>query len=726
MPLPAPILDDRSYQQLRDELVRRIPVYTPEWTDHNESDPGVTLLELFAFLGENLLFRFNQIPETTKLEYLRLLRIPMRPAEPARGMVAFTAKDLPANDGENRVDLASEVRAGKVPFETETEVVVWPVSVQAIAKAVAPPPDDEEALDYAARAIDARGGLAPGEQAVFYTTRTVPTDPADPAAQPVDFGQAVDQMIWVAVIGEPETRKALLGQVLNLGILLDEEIQRGDPPTSCADVAGRSRSQPLDWQVSTGQIVNGVPGYRSLVCVGDTTRGMATSGVVRLRLPRLLKDLGAFEIEDRDVAGTDDLPPAIDDESVAAKVLFWLRAYRPRNAGSVGRIVWVGANASEVVQTSRANPEYLGTGTAEADQQYGLVNRSIIADSLELQVEEQGTWTSWGAVDGFHASDDDDRHYVLDAEAGQVRFGNGIQGRAPQIGERIRALGYRYGGGPDGTVAAKAISKVAPSASRRVDVKVGNPLRTRGGAAAETVAEALERVPGELRRRDRTVTAGDFRELTLATPGAGVGRAECLPRFHPPTRQEEAAGVVTVVVWPREDHARPNAPMPDRILVGRVCDWLNARRLVTTELYVIPPVYRKVAVSVGVKVKAGFGIEAVRSWVELVIRQYLAPLPPFGPEGGGWPLGRRVHGPELEAAALQVEGVEYLEGLGVSALSDDGTTWHPGTVLLDVDQVPEVVELTVVEGPPLDPGTPIAPPSSPIVAVPIPVIEEAC
>ena len=65
MPLPSPILDDRSYQQLRDELIRRIPVYAPEWTDRNPSDPGITLIELFAFLGENLLYRFNQIPDAT-------------------------------------------------------------------------------------------------------------------------------------------------------------------------------------------------------------------------------------------------------------------------------------------------------------------------------------------------------------------------------------------------------------------------------------------------------------------------------------------------------------------------------------------------------------------------------------------------------------------------------------------------------------------------------------
>src|SRR5436305_5087519 len=92
MPIPNPILDDRSYQQLRDELVLRIPVYTPEWTDHNPSDPGITLIELFSFLGENLLFRFNQIPEAARLEFLRLLQIPMRPAVAARSFVTMTTK----------------------------------------------------------------------------------------------------------------------------------------------------------------------------------------------------------------------------------------------------------------------------------------------------------------------------------------------------------------------------------------------------------------------------------------------------------------------------------------------------------------------------------------------------------------------------------------------------------------------------------------------------------
>ena len=115
MPLRTPVLDDRSYAQLRDELVARIPVYAPEWTDHHPSDPGITLIELFAFLGENLLYRFNQIPDATKLAFLDLL------AHPA----AARRARRPARCGSRRRRRAARscrrrrgCSPGRVPFQT--------------------------------------------------------------------------------------------------------------------------------------------------------------------------------------------------------------------------------------------------------------------------------------------------------------------------------------------------------------------------------------------------------------------------------------------------------------------------------------------------------------------------------------------------------------------------------------------------------------------------------
>lgn len=729
MPIPAPILDDRSYQQLRDELVRRIPVYTPEWTNHNASDPGIALIELFAFLGENLLFRFNQIPEATRLEYLRLLRVPLRTAQPARSMLVLTTE---ATDGA-RVDRQAEAKAGNIGFELLSETHVWPVSSVVIGKVrtAAPDPDTEpEVHEFALRSLDAAGGLATGEAVVYYKNGKVSGDDSLP---PVDFDTTVDGIIWIAILaGERASKEALKEGILNLGFVPDVEVPSMSAVDACPGTGVGRVSSPVEWEISCGTLSsNGTPQYAPIVVVGDTTLGLTQEGVVRVQLP---KDAGAFgpvplPSGEADVLGTRTRPPSLDDAS-EAKVLFWLRAFRRRGAigeasgtTRIGKVRLMAVNASEVIQQRTGKLRLVGTGTAQSNQEYALADDGLIAGSLRLEVEESGVWTTWNEVDEFHASGPEDRHFVVDLEAGRVRFGNGIRGKAPQIGQRIRALSYLHSEGAAGNVAAGAISKLPDYPS----VKASNPIASYGGGDAETIESGLDRIPGELRRRDRAVTAGDFQELALATPGGGVGRAECLPLFYPPTLSEGRPGVVTVVVWPKDDPVHPTAPRPDRNLLRAVCSWLDQRRLITTELYVVPPTYRQVAVAVGLKVKEGYGVEAVRRWVELILRRYLAPLPPYGPEGTGWPLGRRVHGPELEAAALQVEGVEYLEDLKVAGWDDASGTWKNGTVVLANNEVPELTEIAVVEGPlDFEAGTPLSPPPSVEVPVPIPILRDEC
>ena len=73
MPLQLPNLDDRRYADLVEEARALIPTYTPEWTNHNPSDPGITLIELFAFLSEMLLYRLNRVTAANILSFLKLL-----------------------------------------------------------------------------------------------------------------------------------------------------------------------------------------------------------------------------------------------------------------------------------------------------------------------------------------------------------------------------------------------------------------------------------------------------------------------------------------------------------------------------------------------------------------------------------------------------------------------------------------------------------------------------
>ncbi len=729
MPLPTPILDDRSWQELRDELVRRIPVYTPEWTDHNASDPGIALLELFAYLGENLLFRFNQIPEATRLAFLRLLDIPLRPARPAHGLVTATTR----SGAGTLVETGAEAKAGDVAFETTGEVHVWPLDAVAAVRLRSREPATPEEMDFAGAAALARGGLGPDEVPAYYEVVALPTDPAAPGATPVDAGAAVDGMLWLAVKATRYTDPgALGGAILNVGFLPEPTVASMDDVEPCPGEVDATPAPGMVWQASAGVSGGGDPVYKRLEVVGDGTRGLTREGVVRLQLPREATALAGIPQPDPDLAGTGDFPPVLEDLA-DDDVLFWIRVGRSDGARPLGAVRWLGLNAVPVRQSVKARPEYLGGGDGQPGQEASLVHAPVLEGTLALEVEEAGAWRRWTAVDGFQASGPDDRHYVLDPEAGTVRFGDGLRGRPPQIGERIRAVEYRWGGGTAGNVAAGKVSRFPD----HPDLKAANVMPTTGGAEAETVDDALERIPGELRRRDRAVTRGDFRELALQTPGVQVGRAETIPLFHPPSRSLDAAGCVAVVVWPATDPRHPDAPTPTRGFLEEVCAWLDQRRLVTTELHVIPPTYRKVAVSAGVHVSGGYGVEAVRRWVDLVLRQYLAPLPPYGPEGEGWPLGRRVYGPELEAAALQVEGVAYVEGsFRLSEWREaDGDTpagWVEveGDVELEPWEVPELAALTVVEGAPPEPGSDVAPaaPPAPVreVPIPLPVLRDVC
>jgi predicted phage baseplate assembly protein len=415
--------------------------------------------------------------------------------------------------------------------------------------------------------------------------------------------------------------------------------------------------------------------------------------------------------------GDADNPPPLTDEQQAGNVIAWIRVTRPKAPAqpvndAIHRIRWVGLNATRAEQALTAKPELLGTGTGDAGQRYPLAQHPVLPGTISLQVEEPDGWHDWREVDTFVASTPDDRHFTVDYAAGSVEF-DGM--RLPQLGERIRVLAYQTGGGKAGNVGAGAVSGISGVSN----VKIANPLPAGGGADAPTMGDVLDAIPIDVHRRDRAVIADDFRDLALQVIGPG-GRAETLPLFHPDSPSVDAAGVVSVVVFPAEDLTTPDTPKPEQSLLRSVAQYLDLRRLVTTELYVIPPTYHPIVVSVGLAVRTGYQMDAVRRWAEQILRQYLAPLPPSGPDGAGWPLGRTVRRAELEAVVVQVEGVEYVNDLILAEPLDGGGYNVTAEVALDKWEVPALATLAVVSGDPLPPGQAEQPPDPPGPIVPLP------
>ena len=108
-----------------------IPTYAPQWTDHNPSDLGITLIELFAWLVEQLIYRLNRVPEKNYIAFLKLLGIPRDPPAPARTFLTFTAQRGHRDGGERRAQaqtLGSE-REAPVVFETDDDLQVLPINL---------------------------------------------------------------------------------------------------------------------------------------------------------------------------------------------------------------------------------------------------------------------------------------------------------------------------------------------------------------------------------------------------------------------------------------------------------------------------------------------------------------------------------------------------------------------------------------------------------------------
>jgi hypothetical protein len=489
---------------------------------------------------------------------------------------------------------------------------------------------------------------------------------------------------------------------------------------------------------------------------------LTVPGVVQLTLPAaekltLWQDLDPLE------SGVGEMPPTLDDPALGERLITWLRV---SVAGAAhARIRWAGINTTPVRQVETIAAESLPNGDGTPDQTLRLARAPVLPDSVRLltRVGSDPALT-WSPIDDLAAAGPEvpvgearssagtaqpvgsgpTDVFELDAEAGELRFGDGLRGRRLPASARVYAA-YAFCRGASGNVGEGAINSAAQLPS---GFTVSNPVQSWGGADAESVASGEKQVRRYLQHRDRLVSTDDFEAIASRTPGVQIGRIEVLPAFHPdlvPNEPGAAPGVVTLMAIPAADPGQPDAPRADRMFLNALCRHLDPRRLVTTELVVRGATYKGIWISVGIDVAAGHSIAQVVNDVKVRLRELLKPIGPNGAvprdtplftprstdPARGWPLRTAVASRVLLAETARVAGVTSV----ADVLLAEGTRAAADLVEMTGLELPRVLGISVVAGEPVDinalrgttggSGSGNGNASTPL-GLPVPIVPETC
>ncbi|GIG90614.1 putative baseplate assembly protein [Plantactinospora endophytica] len=608
MALPAPNLDDRRFQHLVDDAKRFVQQRCPEWTDHNVSDPGVTLIEAFAQMTDELLYRLNRVPEKNYLAFLDLIGVRLFPPTAARADLTFW---LAAPQAE-AVLLRAGTEAGTVRTETEEAIVFATGTDLAIVPCelvgLRVHPADGPAVDRTDQVWDGR------DVSCFAATPTVGD------ALLLGLDSAVPSC---AVVLRLESR------VQGIGV---------DP-----------RQPPLRWEAWDGA------DWVECEVDSDSTGGLNRPGDVVLHVPagHTTSTVGgqrAGWLRCRLVAAEPGQPFYSASPTIRAASAFTI-------GGTVAAL-----HAETVVG------EFLGESEGVPGQRFRVLRPPVIPDDEPFVVEvSDGTgWQEWVEVDAFGGTGPDERCVTVDRTTGEVAFGPAVRepdgtlrryGAVPPNGARLRVRRYRTGGGRRGNVARGAISMLrssVPYVSR-----VENREAAAGGVDGESVQSARQRGPVQLRAQDRAVTARDY-ELIAGQAVPAAARIRCLP-----AGDGADAGGVRVLVVPEAvadagDRLRFEQLIPPDDMLATVAEHLDARRPIGVRLAVEPPFYQGVTVAARVTARPGAAVERLRTAALDALYGYLHPLR-GGPDGSGWPFGRPVQSGELFGVLQQLPGVALVE-----------------------------------------------------------------
>lgn len=723
--LPKSNLDDRTFEDLVQECLLRIPRYCPEWTNHNPGDPGITLIELFAWLVDQMLRRFNQVPRRNYVAFLELLGIHLQPPTPAHVDLIFyltkaqnSPKVIPANTEVATIQTETELA---VVFTTDVDLIIGQPKIQGFFTSHLNPneasqePNSNSLTPLRSSGTGVQWGNL-GELPLFENRQNCQIgDCFYLVLAPVELAPATGN-------GSPggTEQNSITGNVLAITF-------KG---LSAAPTGINPDNPPLRWEAWDGTVWR-----RSILRQrrDDRTKGFSFHE---------LRQQGLNPEQD----GADvilHLPQqwAETDFGTGCRG-YWIRCVHvestdPQNRygyapliSSIGvRTVGGSIHASECVRVER---ELLGVSDGKPGQIFQLQSAPVLerraGEQILIKLPDQEQFQAWEEVPDFGNSGPDDRHYVIDSQMGTIQFGPLIReptqlqnqtrertqlqpwgkqvkrlsrslntldapllaadsevnesqewqyGKAPPRGAEVYMAAYRVGGGSRGNVQAETL--VVMKTAIPYVKQVINYSPTKGGKEAESLDEAVIRVPQILRTSQAAIVREDFENIVKRTH-ASVYRAHCLDYQK---ERGDTLGIVRLLIVPNplpEDDPReiefrrifPKGMKPEEYfslnnlgkpVLERLRLAIDTHKPLGMEVKLEAPEY------VGVKVEAEVLLEdayrgsqmqeEMRSKLQAVLYRFLNPIT-GGFEKSGWLLGRSLRPQDIIALLQDIPEVSYV------------------------------------------------------------------
>lgn len=564
---------DRPFDEIYADLRSRIPRYNPAWTNYNDSDPGITLLQLFSWLAETTLHRMNGLPRKNYVKFAQLLGLQLRPKRPATVSLAFTAKAAePPSTIPARSRFAATAAGGPVTFETEKDldVIGAPLAATIVLAGAALEPIDPP-IGSAGRVFYPLGRIPEINNALYLGFKPNPNNPTP-------FPR---RMTFLALRPPSDTAGA--------------PVQAGSPRIDLIP--------PVDlvWEFRPKADQD----VWDRLSATDESAAFTRDGYIH-------------------VDGPDAIEASVDPllSGLVAEPHYWLRVRLDAKSypeGNPPRLEFFLPNAVDATSLATERDTVLGTSSGRGGQQFVLPQPPVDPASLEIEVRLGDQVTKWLRKDDLYGSKGTDPHFVLDANAGRITFGDGTEGDIPLAGATVVASVWRHGGGAADNVAAEAVKTiVTPIAGIE---KVINHRAAAGGADEETIEDFLLAAPRALRTGGRAVTAQDFEAMALQI--GGVKKARAIGGKHPDFPGIEVPGAVTVLIVPDSTDRRPRASTE---LIQSVAKHLDSKRLITSEVYVASPDFVELRVEARLLAPADAAFDEVARSARQRLDDFLSPL----------------------------------------------------------------------------------------------------